>query len=61
MMSIQYKKPLAAALTVLYLLNPCGLIFAEDEDLQDQLSTVQGQMAEQAQKKSEAEVVIGNV
>ena len=61
MMSIQYKKPLAAALTVLYLLNPCGLIFAEDEDLQDQLSTVQGQMAEQAQKKSEAEAVIGNV
>mgnify|MGYP003279237827 CR=1 FL=1 len=61
MMSIQYRKPLAAALTVLYLLNPCGLIFAEDEDLQDQLSTVQGQMAEQAQKKSEAEAVIGNV
>ena len=61
MMSIQYKKPLAAALTVLYLLNPSGLIFAEDEDLQDQLSTVQGQMAEQAQKKSEAEAVIGNV
>ena len=61
MMSIQYKKPLAAALAVLYLLNPCGLIFAEDEDLQDQLSTVQGQMAEQAQKKSEAEAVIGNV
>lgn len=61
MMSIQYKKPLAAALTVLYLLNPCGLIFAEDEDLQDQLSTVQGQMAEQAQKKNEAEAVIGNV
>lgn len=61
MMSIQYRKPLAAALTVLYLLNPCGLIFAEDEDLQDQLLTVQGQMAEQAQKKSEAEAVIGNV
>ena len=60
-MSIQYKKPLAAVLTVLYLLNPCGIIFAEDEDLQDQLSTVQGQMAEQAQKKSEAEAVIGNV
>lgn len=61
MMSIPYKKSLAAALTVLYLLNPCGFIFAEDEDLQDQLSTVQGQMAEQAQKKSEAEAVIGNV
>lgn len=49
------------AFVIAALLTPNAAIFAEDEDLQNQLSNVQGQMAEQAQKKSNAEAVIGSV
>jgi septal ring factor EnvC (AmiA/AmiB activator) len=54
------KKYIAAVLTAALLTSSFG-VFAEDEDLQDQLSDVQGRMAEQVQKKSDAEAVIGNV
>lgn len=43
------------------LLTPCFSIWAEDEDLQNQLSDIQGQMAVQEQKKNEAEAIIGSV
>lgn len=55
-----HKKYIAAIVTAA-LLNPCFAVWAEDEDLQNQLSDVQGQMAEQTQKKNDAEAVIGNV
>lgn len=55
-----HKKYIAAIVTAV-LLTPCFTVWAEDEDLQNQLSDVQGQMAEQAQKKNNAEAVIGNV
>lgn len=61
MLGYPYKKSLAALLAACCLLSPCWTALAEDEDLQDQLSTVQSQMAEQEQKKNEAEAVIGNV
>lgn len=49
------------AFLITAMMTPNALIFAEDEDLQNQLSTVQSQMADQAQKKSNAEAVIGSV
>lgn len=49
------------ALLITAMMTPNAVIFAEDEDLQNQLSTVQSQMADQAQKKSNAEAVIGSV
>lgn len=55
-----HKKYIAAIVTAA-LLNPCFAVWAEDEDLQNQLFDVQGQMAEQTQKKNDAEAVIGNV
>lgn len=55
-----HKKYIAAIVTAA-LLNSCFAVWAEDEDLQNQLSDVQGQMAEQTQKKNDAEAVIGNV
>lgn len=55
-----HKKYIAAIVTAA-LLNPGFAVWAEDEDLQNQLSDVQGQMAEQTQKKNDAEAVIGNV
>ena len=55
-----HKKYIAAIVTAA-LLNPCFAVWAEDEDLENQLSDVQGQMAEQTQKKNDAEAVIGNV
>lgn len=61
MITLKGHKKYIAALITAALLNPCFAILAEDEDLQNQLSDVQGQMAEQAQKKSDAEAVIGNV
>ena len=44
------KKRLAA-LAAAVLLMPCFMTFAEDEDLQGQLSDVQSQMEQQQQKK----------
>ena len=61
MQTVSYKKSLLAILAALCLMNPAWAVLAEDEDLQNQLSTVQSQMNEQAQKKNEAEAVIGNV
>ena len=55
-----HKKYIVAIVTAA-LLNPCFAVWAEDEDLQNQLSDVQGKMAEQTQKKNDAEAVIGNV
>lgn len=55
------RKQALAVLLAAALCNPWAVLFAEDEDLQNQLSEVQGQMAEQAQKKSDAEAVIGSV
>ena len=49
------------AFLITAMMTPNAVIFAEDEDLQNQLSTVQSQMADQAQKKSNAEAVIGSV
>lgn len=49
------------ALLITAMMTPNAVIFAEDEDLQNQLSTVQSQMADEAQKKSNAEAVIGSV
>lgn len=43
------------------LMGPCFLVFAEDEDLQNQLADVQQQMEAQEQKKNEAEAIIGSV
>lgn len=54
------KKRLAA-LAAAVLLMPCFMTFAEDEDLQGQLSDVQSQMEQQQQKKGAAEVTIGSV
>lgn len=54
------KKKLAAFAAALLLL-PCLFAFAEDDDLQSQLSDVQSQMERQQQKKGEAEATIGNV
>lgn len=42
------------------LLSPCLLSFADD-DLQDQLDDVQTRMAEQSEKKAQAQMVIDNV
>lgn len=42
------------------LLSPCLLIFADD-DLQGQLDDVQTRMAEQSEKKAQAQMVIDNV
>lgn len=61
MVMFNSHKKYIAAWVAAALLNPCFAVFADDEDLQNQLSDVQGQMAEQAQKKSNAETVIGNV
>lgn len=61
MVTFNSHKKYIASLVAAALLNPCFAVFAEDEDLQNQLSDVQGQMAEQTQKKSDAEAVIGNV
>lgn len=61
MVMFNSHKKYIAAWVAAALLNPCFAAFADDEDLQNQLSDVQGQMAEQAQKKSNAETVIGNV
>lgn len=55
-----HKKTIAA-LVMAALLTPCFSIWAEDEDLQNQLSDIQGQMAVQEQKKNEAEAIIGSV
>ena len=57
----QQQKRYIAAMVISALLMPSWAVLAEDEDLQNQLSTVQGQMAEQAQKKSQAEATIGSV
>ena len=54
------KKRLVA-LAAAVLLMPCFMTFAEDEDLQGQLSDVQSQMEQQQQKKGAAEVTIGSV
>jgi len=45
------------------MLTPCFAVMADDDDadLQNQLSDVQSQMDQQAQKKNEAEAVIGSV
>lgn len=61
MVTFNSHKKYIASLVAAALLNPCFAVFAEDEDLQNQLSDVQGQMAEQTQKKSDAEAIIGNV
>lgn len=61
MMRLKRQKAYIAALVIASLMTPTAAVWAEDEDLQDQLSTVQSQMAEQAQKKSSAEAVIGSV
>ena len=42
------------------LLSPCLLTFADD-DLQGQLDDVQTRMAEQSEKKAQAQMVIDNV
>ena len=42
------------------LLSPCLLTFADD-DLQGQLDDVQNRMAEQSEKKAQAQMVIDNV
>lgn len=60
MMQFKLQKKYIAAIIVAALLSPSFAVFA-DEDLQDQLSDVQGRMAEQAQKKDDAEATIGNV
>lgn len=57
----QQQKRYIAAMVIAALVTPSWAVLAEDEDLQNQLSTVQGQMAEQAQKKSQAEATIGSV
>ncbi|MCH4167190.1 MAG: peptidoglycan DD-metalloendopeptidase family protein [Megasphaera sp.] len=61
MMQFKSQKKYIAAIITATLLSPSFAVFAEDEDLQNQLSDVQGRMAEQAQKKNDAEAVIGNV
>lgn len=61
MNNLSYKKKALALMTAVMVTASFPLAFADDEDLQNQLSSVQSQMAEQAQKKSEAEAVIGNV
>lgn len=61
MNKVSYTKRALALMTAVMLTVSAPVVLADDEDLQDQLSSVQSQMAEQAQKKSEAEAVIGNV
>ena len=61
MNKVSYTKRALALMTSVMLTVSAPVVLADDEDLQDQLSSVQSQMAEQAQKKSEAEAVIGNV
>lgn len=61
MMRLTRQKAYITALVIASLLTPSAAVWAEDEDLQNQLSTVQSQMNEQAQKKSNAEAVIGSV
>ncbi|MCH4178669.1 MAG: peptidoglycan DD-metalloendopeptidase family protein [Megasphaera sp.] len=61
MIRFKSQKKYIAVIVAAALLCPSFAVFADDEDLQDQLSDVQGRMAEQAQKKSDAEAVIGNV
>ena len=61
MIRFKSQKKYIAVIVAATLLCPSFAVFADDEDLQDQLSDVQGRMAEQAQKKSDAEAVIGNV
>ena len=43
------------------LLTPNFAVLAEDEDLQNQLSDVQNRMAQESEKKAQAEAVIGSV
>ena len=43
------------------LLTPNFAVLAEDEDLQNQLSVVQNRMAQESEKKAQAEAVIGSV
>lgn len=61
MADFKKQRKFLSVLAAIVMLSPCVCVLAEDEDLQEQLSSVQGQMAEQAQKKSEAEAVIGSV
>lgn len=61
MKKVSYTKRALALMTAVMLTVSAPVVLADDEDLQDQLSSVQSQMTEQAQKKSEAEAVIGNV
>lgn len=57
-----FSKRYIAALVVATMLSSGFVAFAdEDDDLQSQLSDVQTQMDQQAQKKSEAEAIIGSV
>ena len=55
------SKKFLALFAAAVLLSPTVLSLAEDEDLQNQLSDVQSQMAVQQQKKSDAEGVITDV
>ncbi len=55
------SKKCIAALIVSSLLVPGIGVWAEDEDLQNQLSDVQSMMDQQTQKKNDAEAVIGSV
>ncbi|KMO86789.1 peptidase M23 [Megasphaera cerevisiae DSM 20462] len=61
MLKFESQKKYIAIWVTAALLSPSFVVFAEDEDLQNQLSDVQGQMNEQTQKKNDADAVIGNV
>lgn len=52
MNKVSYTKRALALMTSVMLTVSAPVVLADDEDLQDQLSSVQSQMAEQAQKKA---------
>ncbi|MGE1063182.1 peptidoglycan DD-metalloendopeptidase family protein [Megasphaera paucivorans] len=63
MVKQMFGKKVISVMIISAMLTPCFAVMADDDDadLQNQLSDVQSQMDQQAQKKNEAEAVIGSV